>query len=127
MSMETLVDMFFHSLANYIKDELVSHELPSTLDEALTLAARTDWKVQNHRRERMRQNPPATSTWNDSTGLLSTSATPSSWPEFPERMEIGRASLTPAEHQCRLTSVSILGEMDMVLPPALFKTQAPWM
>ena len=39
------MDAFFHSLADYIKDELVSHELPSTLDEAIALAVRIDRRM----------------------------------------------------------------------------------
>lgn len=40
-----LVDAFFYGLAEYIKDELVSHEVPSTLDGVIELAIQIDLRV----------------------------------------------------------------------------------
>lgn len=102
-NMEALVDAFLHSLADYIKDELVSHDQPSTLDEAIALAVRIDRRIQARRRERGR-NSPSTSTRSSPTALPSSPATSSYQPDQPELMEIGRASLTPAERQRRITS-----------------------
>ena len=100
----SLVDAFFHSLADYMKDELVSHELPSTLDEAIALAVRIDRRIQTRRRERGRQDPPTTGIRRNSTGLPSFPATLPSRLDQPEPMDIGRATLTPAERQRRFTS-----------------------
>jgi hypothetical protein len=102
-NMEALVDAFLHSLADYIKDELVSHDQPPTLDEAIALAVRIDRRIQARRHERGRQSP-STSTRSVPTALLSAPATPSSQPDQSEPMEIGRTSLTPAERQRRITS-----------------------
>lgn len=101
---EALVDAFLHSLADYVKDELVSHDPPSTLDEAIALAVRIDRRIQTHRRERGRLSPPVTNPRNDSAPHLSSPATPLGSPDQPEPMEIGRASLSPAERQRRLAS-----------------------
>ena len=92
---EALVDVFVHSLADYIKDELVSHDQPSTLDEAIALAVRIDRRIQARRRERGRQIP------RDRRFLTtpSSSASPDSEP-----MEISRVSLSPAERERRITS-----------------------
>ena len=57
-----VVDAFFHGLADYIKDELVSHDLPESLDEAVALAVRIDRRVQARRREKGRQSQPFTRT-----------------------------------------------------------------
>uniref|UniRef100_A0A8D3E617 Retrotransposon-derived protein PEG10 n=1 Tax=Scophthalmus maximus TaxID=52904 RepID=A0A8D3E617_SCOMX len=47
-----LRDVFLQGLADYIKDGLVSHEIPPTLDELIGLANRVDSRVQARRRER---------------------------------------------------------------------------
>lgn len=100
----SLVDAFLHSLADYMKDELVSHELPSTLDEAIALAVRIDRRIQTRRRERGRQDPPTTGIRRNLSGPPSSPATQPSQRDQPEPMDIGRASLTPAERQRRFTS-----------------------
>lgn len=41
----SLCEAFLFSLADYIKDELVSHELPSTLDGLIELATRIDLRI----------------------------------------------------------------------------------
>lgn len=102
-NVEALVDAFLHSLADYMKDELVSHDQPSTLDEAIALAVRIDCRIQACCRERGR-NSPSTSTRSAPTAFPSSPATSPNQPDLPEPMEIGRASLTPAERQRRLTS-----------------------
>ena len=94
-----VVDAFFHGLADYIKDELVSHDLPESLDEAVALAVRIDRRVQARRREKGRQSQPFTRT----RSSVSTSLPPPSHPQDlcdqPESMEIGRAILSPEERQ----------------------------
>lgn len=103
-NMEALVDAFLHSLADYMKDELVSHEQPSSLDEAIALATRIDQRIQTRRRERGRQSTPATGIRNKWTDPFPASATPPNQLDQPETMEIGRTSLPPAERQRRITS-----------------------
>lgn len=103
-NMAALVDVFFASLADYIKDELVSHERPSTLDDAIALAVRIDRRIQTRRRDRGRQNPPATSSRHVPTVQPSSPTTPPNQPDLSEPMEIGRASLSPAERRRRISS-----------------------
>lgn len=103
-NMEALVDVFLKSLADYIKDEMVSHDRPSTLDAAIALAIRLDRRIQARRQERGRQRLPTSSTQSFPTGLLSSPIAPPSQPDLSEPMEIGRASLSPAERQRRFSS-----------------------
>lgn len=46
------VDAFLLGLADYLKDELVSYELPSSLDSLIELVLRLDQRIQGRRRER---------------------------------------------------------------------------
>ena len=103
-NMGALVDAFLHSLADYLKDELVSHEPPSTLDEAIALAVRIDRRIQTRRRERGQRKQPAVRTWGESSAGQSPPVKFQSSPNLPEPMEIGRASLTPEERRRRLAS-----------------------
>ena len=103
-NMAAVVDAFYQSLADYIKDELVSHDLPSTLDAAIELAARIDHRIQIRRRERGRQNQSATRSRSTPSAFLPSPVTPPTQSNQPEPMEIGRASLTPEERQRRFTS-----------------------
>lgn len=45
-------DAFLLGLADYLKDELVSYELPSSLDGLIDLVLRLDQRIQSRRRER---------------------------------------------------------------------------
>lgn len=93
-----LVDAFLHSLSDYMKDELVSHDQPQTLDEAIALAVGLDRRIQARRQEKGRFSQRSARTLSDPP------ATPQSQHNRPEPMEIGRAFLTPEERQCRITS-----------------------
>lgn len=42
----SLIDAFLHRLADYIKDALVSHDLPPTLDGIIELVIRVDLQIQ---------------------------------------------------------------------------------
>ena len=95
-NMEALVDVFFHSLADYIKDELVSHDQPPTLDEAIALAVRIDRRIQARRLERGRQIPRDRRS--------PTTHSSSSASDHSEPMDVSDVSLTPAERQRRITS-----------------------
>ena len=101
---EALVHAFLHSLADYIKDELVSHEQPPTLDDAIALAVRIDRRIQTRRRERGRLSQPPIRPRGEPSTSQSPPVKPQSQPNQPEPMEIGRASLTPEERRRRLTS-----------------------
>lgn len=101
---EAVVDAYLHSLADYIKDELVAHEVPSTLDEAIALTTRIDQRIQARRREKGRSSQVQSSA--RSSGRPAQALRPSASPRrsSPEPMELGRASLTPEERHRRLTA-----------------------
>ena len=102
-NMAAQVDAFLHSLADYLKDELVSHDEPKTLDEAIGLVARIDRRIQIRRREKGRSIQPSVRNLRDSAAQ-SPPVTTHSRLDPPEPMEIGRASLSTAERQRRLSA-----------------------
>ena len=51
-----LCEAFMFSLADYIKDEMVSYELPTTLDGIIELATLIDLRVCHRTRERRRES-----------------------------------------------------------------------
>ncbi|KAF0042489.1 hypothetical protein F2P81_006021 [Scophthalmus maximus] len=53
------VDAFLLGLASYAKDELVSHDLPSSLDDIIELVSRIDRCIQARRRGRRSDHLPA--------------------------------------------------------------------
>ncbi|XP_076130450.1 uncharacterized protein LOC143112088 [Alosa pseudoharengus] len=94
---EALVQAFLHSLADYIKDELVSHDPPLMLDAAIDLAVRIDRRIQTRRREKGRLSQPAIRTRVDTSSVQPLPVKSQGQLNQPEAMEIGRASLTPEE------------------------------
>lgn len=52
-----LCDAFYHGLVDYIKDELVSYERPSSLDGIIELATHIDLRILNHREETLHPGP----------------------------------------------------------------------
>ena len=102
-NMAAQVDAFLHSLADYLKDELVSHDEPKSLDEAIDLAARIDRRIQIRRREKGRSIQPSVRNLSYSAAQ-SPPVTTHSQHDPPEPMEIGRASLSPAERQRRFSA-----------------------
>ena len=106
-NMVAVVNAFLHSLAEYIKDELVSYDSPSTLDEAIALVVRIDRRIQTRRREKGRQIPRTSHNRSDSSAAPThpvASFAQSTRSGQPEPMEIGRATLTPEERQRRFAS-----------------------
>ena len=99
-----LVDTFLRALSDYVKDCLVAHDRPSTLDEAIALAVRIDRRVQDRRREKGRPPAPASQT---RVGASSVAPPASSSPPrsvLAEPMEVGRARLSTEERRRRLTA-----------------------
>ncbi|KAM7378680.1 hypothetical protein PAMP_004286 [Pampus punctatissimus] len=98
-----LRDLFLHSLADYIKDELVSHEPPSTLDGMIELAIRVDLRIQARRRERRwgtaSGNPPT--QHQETNSDPGAAAFAGSQAEGPEPMQLGCTSLSPKEKERR--------------------------
>lgn len=101
---EALVDAYLFSLADYLKDELVSHPSPSNLDDAIALTARIDRRVQARRRERCRQYRHSCDVTSTTGPAPSPVTPPVGNPNFTEPMEVSRTSLSVAERQRRLSN-----------------------
>ncbi|KAI3363775.1 hypothetical protein L3Q82_001206 [Scortum barcoo] len=88
-------DAFLHGLGEYLKDELVSYELPSSFDDLVGLTTRIDGRIQARRQERrqaQRHQPSSFRSWPPSA---TEEATSNSHTREPEPMQIGRTRLTP--------------------------------
>lgn len=97
-----LRDAFLHGLADYIKDELVSHTLPGALDDVIALATNIDLRIQTRRRERQPTSVtqfPAPLPRSHASGQPRATTDPS--PSSAEPMQVGRTSLTPEERERR--------------------------
>ena len=96
-----LCDAFLMGLADYIKDGLISYELPTTLDGIIELASRIDRRIQARQREKHQglagRRQPAPSPAASGVSMLSGSRSSGE----PEPMQVGRASLTPEERRRR--------------------------
>lgn len=100
-----LSDAFLHGLADYIKDELVSHDTPVTLDGVIDLAIRIDLRVQARRREKrqggtQRALPPRSC---GGAAAVNSSSLGQQHGD-PEPMQLGRTSLSPEEKERRRSS-----------------------
>lgn len=95
-----LRDAFLHGLADYIKDELVSHALPSSLDDVIALATNINLRIRARKREK-RQSNPTHSALSASRSSSSHSVRPivshDNLSSHPEPMQLGRTSLSPEE------------------------------
>lgn len=85
-----MFDVFFHGLSETVKDELVSQELPSGLNELMDLAGRVDARLRLRRKER---TPPLVRTRPMSPPQTADS------PDQP--MQVDRARISPEERQRR--------------------------
>ena len=94
-------DAFLMGLADYIKDELISYDLPTTLDGIIELASRIDRPIQARQQEKHQglagRRQPAPSPAASGVSMLSGSRSSGE----PEPMQVGRASLTPEERRRR--------------------------
>ncbi len=91
-NVEAQWDMFLHGLAEYIKDEIYSLELPTSLDGLVSLAIRVDIRLQQ--RDQQARRAPAVTLPNQSppvTRVLSSpNQNPCRWadPVFPSRRSV---------------------------------------
>ncbi|KAI2655929.1 Transposon Tf2-6 polyprotein [Labeo rohita] len=95
-NLEVEWDMFLHGLADYIKDEIYSLELPTSLDGLVDLAIRVDKRLQQ-RDQRVRRAPAA----NQLTHLPVTSSDADVSLSEPEPMQMGRSRLSLEEKRRR--------------------------
>ncbi|KAI2665739.1 Transposon Tf2-8 polyprotein [Labeo rohita] len=91
-NLEAQWDMFLHGLADYIKDEICSLELPTSLDALVDLAIRVDTRLQQ-RDQRACRAPAANHLPVSSDADVSFSE--------PEAMQMGRSRLSLEEKRRR--------------------------
>ncbi len=98
---KALWDHFLHGLAEHIKDEIYSLELPSSLDGLIDLAIRVDNRISLRSRHRRSGFPPELVT-RAASGAAND--TPPQHLVFSEEepMQVGRARLTVRERRYRL-------------------------
>ncbi len=98
---KALWDHFLHGLAEHIKDEIYSLELPSSLDGLIDLVIRVDNQISLHSRHQRSGFPPELVIRAVSGAA---SDTPTQHLVFPEEepMQVGRAWLTTRERRYRL-------------------------
>ena len=93
-----LCEAFLHGLADYIKDELVSHDTPITLDGVIDLAIRIDLRIQARRREKRQRGAQRSLPPRSREGTTAANSTPlHHQAEDPEPMQLGRTSLSGGE------------------------------
>lgn len=101
---DALFDTFLHGLSEDIKDELVSHDLPTTCEALINLAIRIDRRLQERRRGRF----PGLSLQPSGSPTTQPTPLPASGAPDPEPMQIDHTRLTPQERQRRIESRSCL-------------------
>lgn len=103
-----LLQAFLQGLADYMKDELASRELPSGLDDVIRCAVRVDQRIRARRRERSSGRPSPRTQFD--TFQLQPAAGPGALRalEVDEPMQIGHARL-PEEGRRHQGSRSICG------------------
>ncbi|KAG5281322.1 hypothetical protein AALO_G00069940 [Alosa alosa] len=100
-----IFDTFLNGLSDEIKDELVSHDLPSTCEELIDLAIRIDTRLQQR---------PGRRSFSIRPRLASNMAT--TQPTTSTSEPRAHARLTPAERQRRMTTRSCLYCGQLQLP-----------
>ncbi len=98
---KALWDHFLHGLAEHIKDEIYSLELPSSLDGLIDLAIRVDNRISLRSRHRRSGFPPELVT-RAASGAASDTPTQHLGLSEEEPMQVGRARLTVKERRYRL-------------------------
>ncbi len=98
---KALWDHFLHCLAEHIKDEIYSLELPSSLDGLIDLAIRVDNQISLRSRHRRSGFPPELVT-RAASGTASDMPTQHLGLSEEEPMQVGRARLTVKERRYRL-------------------------
>ncbi|KAJ8375869.1 hypothetical protein SKAU_G00064490 [Synaphobranchus kaupii] len=105
---EAQYDTFFHGLANDIKDELVTHELPASLDALIEVAIRIDRHLSRGRERLVKRDPLHREAETTFRSSVPPPLEPPPLLNDPEPMQIDCTHLTPTERQCRIKSRSCL-------------------
>ncbi|KAF7644122.1 hypothetical protein LDENG_00227410 [Lucifuga dentata] len=85
-NMAALCDAFLNGLADYIKDKMVSYDLPTTLDSLMELATRINLCIQARRREKLQRTTRRQSSQRLRRTSTVTSSTAPDSPGGPEPM-----------------------------------------
>ena len=103
-----LCDAFLLGLGDRVKDELVSYDLPATLEDLIQLATRVDRRIQSRLEERRDQrrrewiSPPSRVHTSQDGGRFHSSSPSASQPAGdPEPMQLGRTRLSLRERERR--------------------------
>lgn len=94
-------DAFLNGLAPYVKDELVSFDLPSSLDGLIELTSRLDRRIQARRREQRHEGGDHRPSFRQRRFPAPPVPPPEPIHEGAEPMQVGRTSLTPEERERR--------------------------
>ena len=113
-----LCDAFLHSLADYIKNELDSHDTPITLDGVIDLAIRIDLRIQTRQGEKHQGGAQHTFPPRSRGGAAAANTSLHQQVEDREPMQLGRTSLSLEERErCpSLISDSFVGQQDTTSP-----------
>lgn len=95
------IDAFLLGLADYIKDELVSYELPRSLDGVIALVTRLDQRIQGRRRGRQQGFPGRQRFQPRGRRWEAASSSQEDREEEPEPMQVGGTRRGAAEQQRR--------------------------
>ena len=98
---EAQCDAYLRGLAAYIKDELVSFDLPNSLDGLIELTSRMDRRIQTRRRERRSEGVQHAWAPRHPGPTGTPPLTPEPHPAGDEPMQVGRTSLTLEEREHR--------------------------
>lgn len=107
---EALRGVFLHGLCEQLKDELAVRDETNSLDALINLSIRLDNRMRERRRERSYKSHLSVNSLAVTPTLARVAAGPSETHGFgpsssaqsDEPMQVGRASLTPAERQRRI-------------------------
>lgn len=94
-------DAYLLGLNDYIKDELVSHDLPSSLDKLIELATKLDRRIQARRQEKRQRLPERRPVQRPRPPVDQLGHIPTAPEGGPEPMQVGRTSISPEERERR--------------------------
>ncbi len=98
---EAQCDAYLRGLEEYVKDELVSYDLPATLDELIELTRRVDRRIQARREERRRGRFGRPLPNQLHPVLEASTSRPEPLRGDSEPMQVGRTTMSPEERQRR--------------------------
>ncbi len=100
-NVEAQCDAYLLGLGSYVKDELVSYDLPKSLDGLIELTTQVDRHIQARREERQREGDDRRLLNQSCSSSEATASMTAPQGVEPEPMQVGRTSLTPEERQRR--------------------------